>query len=215
VRRLRSEDFADKVIVTTIQKLGLALDDNSKRNKQRSSNGQPTYKEQLTGLKDKRIVFIFDECHRSQFGDNHRAIKAFFPRAQLFGFTGTPIFEVNASLQKIENTQASMRTTADLFEKQLHAYTITHAIEDRNVLRFHVDYFKPKLEAEGTPPGPEKRYRNGPSLRPSWPSMTPPPPVAASMRSSPPPRSMTPSSITACSRPCRRKRSAAIWASNR
>ncbi|MCT0202148.1 type I restriction endonuclease subunit R [Synechococcus sp. CS-603] len=154
VRRLRSEDFADKVIVTTIQKLGLALDDNSKRNKQRSSNGQPTYKEQLTGLKDKRIVFIFDECHRSQFGDNHRAIKAFFPRAQLFGFTGTPIFEVNASLQKIENTQASMRTTADLFEKQLHAYTITHAIEDRNVLRFHVDYFKPKLEAEGTPPRP-------------------------------------------------------------
>ena len=144
VRRLLSEDYADKVIVTTIQKLGLALDENSKRNKQRSKNGQTTYKEQLEALKDKRIVFIFDECHRSQFGDNHKAIKAFFPRAQLFGFTGTPIFEANATSQKIEDTQASMRTTADLFQKQLHAYTITHAIEDGNVLRFHVDYFKPE-----------------------------------------------------------------------
>lgn len=144
VRRLLSEDYADKVIVTTIQKLGLALDENSRRNKQRSKNGQATYKEQLEALTDKRIVFIFDECHRSQFGDNHKAIKAFFPKAQLFGFTGTPIFEANASLQKIEDTQASMRTTADLFQKQLHAYTITHAIEDGNVLRFHVDYFKPE-----------------------------------------------------------------------
>lgn len=144
VRRLLSEDYADKVIVTTIQKLGLALDENSKRNKQRSKNGQATYKEQLEALKDKRIVFIFDECHRSQFGENHKAIKEFFPRAQLFGFTGTPIFEANASQQKIEDTQASMRTTVDLFQKQLHAYTITHAIEDGNVLRFHVDYFKPE-----------------------------------------------------------------------
>ena len=144
VRRLLSEDYADKVIVTTIQKLGLALDENSKRNKQRTKNGQATYKEQLEALKDKRIVFIFDECHRSQFGENHKAIKAFFPKAQLFGFTGTPIFEANAASQKIEDNQASMRTTADLFEKQLHAYTITHAIEDGNVLRFHVDYFKPE-----------------------------------------------------------------------
>jgi type I restriction enzyme, R subunit len=144
VRRLLSEDYADKVIVTTIQKLGLALKENSKHNKQHSKKGQTTYKEQLAALKDKRIVFIFDECHRSQFGENHRAIKAFFPKAQLFGFTGTPIFEANASLQKIEDTQASMRTTADLFQKQLHAYTITHAIEDGNVLRFHIDYFMPE-----------------------------------------------------------------------
>ena len=144
VRRLLSDDYADKVIVTTIQKLGLALDENSKRNKQRSKAGQATYKQQLEALTDKRIVFIFDECHRSQFGENHQAIKAFFPRAQLFGFTGTPIFEANASLQKIEDTQASMRTTVDLFQNQLHAYTITHAIEDGNVLRFHVDYFKPE-----------------------------------------------------------------------
>jgi type I restriction enzyme R subunit len=144
VRRLLSEDYADKVIVTTIQKLGLALDENSKRNKQRSKNDKPTYKEMLAPLSDKRIVFIFDECHRSQFGENHKAIKEFFPRAQLFGFTGTPIFDANASLQKITDTQASMRTTADLFQKQLHAYTITHAIEDGNVLRFHIDYFKPE-----------------------------------------------------------------------
>ncbi len=142
VRRLLSEDYADKVIVTTIQKLGLALDEGSKRNKQRARSGQPTYKELLEALKDQRIVFIFDECHRSQFGENHKAIKEFFPRAQLFGFIGTPIFEANASLQKIEDTQASMRTTDDLFQQQLHAYTITHAIEDGNVLRFHVDYFK-------------------------------------------------------------------------
>jgi len=148
VRRLLSEDYADKVIVTTIQKLGLALDETSKRNQQRKKNDQPTYKEQLEALKDKRIVFIFDECHRSQFGENHKAIKEFFPKAQLFGFTGTPIFEANASLQKIEDTQASMRTTVDLFQKQLHAYTITHAIDDGNVLRFHIDYFKPKPNCE-------------------------------------------------------------------
>ena len=154
VRRLRSEDYADKVIVTTIQKLGLALDEDSKRNKQRKRNDQPTYKELLEPLRDKRIVFIFDECHRSQFGANHQAIKEFFPRAQLFGFTGTPIFDKNATLQKIEDEQASMRTTQDLFQKELHAYTITHAIEDKNVLRFHVDYFKPKQDAGKQAPRP-------------------------------------------------------------
>ncbi|MBO0989870.1 type I restriction endonuclease subunit R [Delftia sp. SD018] len=147
VRRLLSEDYADKVIVTTIQKLGLALDENSKRNKQRTKNGQVTYKEQLEALKDKRIVFIFDECHRSQFGENHKAIRTFFPEAQLFGFTGTPIFggpKGNASRVKIDGEVASYQTTEELFQKQLHAYTITHAIEDGNVLRFHVDYFKPE-----------------------------------------------------------------------
>jgi type I restriction enzyme R subunit len=144
VRRLLSEDYADKVIVTTIQKLGLALDEGGKRNKQRKKNDLPTYKELLEPLRDKRIVFIFDECHRSQFGENHKAIKEFFPKAQLFGFTGTPIFEANASFQKIEGNAASMRTTVDLFQKELHAYTITHAIEDANVLRFHIDYFKPE-----------------------------------------------------------------------
>jgi len=144
VRRLVSDDYADKVIVCTIQKLGLALDENSKRNKQQKTDGKKSFKEQLEPLRDKRIAFIFDECHRSQFGENHKAIKEFFPRAQLFGFTGTPIFDQNAAQQKIEDTQASMKTTEDLFQQRLHTYTITHAIEDGNVLRFHVDYFKPQ-----------------------------------------------------------------------
>ena len=141
VSRLLSEDYADKVIVTTIQKLGLALDETNKKN----------YKAQLDPLRNKRIVFIFDECHRSQFGENHKAIKEFFPNAQLFGFTGTPIFEENAGSQKIEDEQASMKTTEDLFQKQLHAYTISHAIEDGNVLRFHVDYFKPESQDTKAP----------------------------------------------------------------
>jgi type I restriction enzyme, R subunit len=136
VRRLLSNDYADKVIVTTIQKLGLALDGHNKRK----------YAERLKPLQHKRMAFIFDECHRSQFGDNHQTIKDFFPKAQLFGFTGTPIFQTNSSAVKIEAQQASSKTTQDLFQQQLHAYTITHAIEDRNVLKFHIDYFK----GEGT-----------------------------------------------------------------
>lgn len=134
VRRLRSDDYANKVIVTTIQKLSLALDANNRNN----------YKEQLEPLSQKRVVFIFDECHRSQFGENHKTIKEFFPRAQLFGFTGTPIFEENAIYRQIEGQQASYRTTVDLFQRQLHAYTITHAIDDENVLRFHIDYYIPE-----------------------------------------------------------------------
>jgi type I restriction enzyme R subunit len=136
VRRLLSTDYADKVIVTTIQKLGIALDSTYKKN----------YKERLEPLSDKRIVFIFDECHRSQFGENHKAIKEFFPNAQLFGFTGTPIFEQNATYRQITGEEETLKTTDAIFEKQLHAYTITHAIDDRNVLKFHIDYFK----GEGT-----------------------------------------------------------------
>lgn len=133
VNRMLSTNYADKVIVTTIQKLGLALDGSRKKN----------YKEELKSLSKERVVFIFDECHRSQFGDNHKAIKEFFPEAQLFGFTGTPIFEENASYQTIEGETASYKTTKDVFQQELHSYTITNAIEDRNVLRFRVDYFKP------------------------------------------------------------------------
>ncbi len=142
VKRLLSTDYTDKVIVTTIQKLGLALDENSNRNKKQADKGVQTYKERLNPLKDKRIVFIFDECHRSQFGENHKAIKEFFPNAQLFGFTGTPIFDENATYSIREGEYASYKTTEDIFQQRLHAYTITHAIEDKNVLRFHIDYFK-------------------------------------------------------------------------
>lgn len=142
VRRLLSTDYADKVIVTTIQKLGLALDANSNRNKKKAEKGVKTYKERLKPLKDKRIVFIFDECHRSQFGDNHQAIKEFFPNAQLFGFTGTPIFDENATYSTREGENAFYKTTKDVFQQPLHTYTITNAIDDKNVLRFHIDYFK-------------------------------------------------------------------------
>ena len=143
VRRLLSDDYADKVIVTTIQKLGLALDENSKYNRRNIDQGRSTFKQRLKSLRDKRMVFIFDECHRSQFGENHRAIKEFFPNSQLFGFTGTPIFEENATARQIEGDVATHRTTEDLFQERLHTYTITHAINDQNVLRFHVEYYKP------------------------------------------------------------------------
>jgi len=150
VRRLISDDYTDKVIVTTIQKLGLALDDTSKYNKQEKKNCKSTFKQLLEPLRNKRMVFIFDECHRSQFGMNHKLIKNFFPNAQLFGFTGTPIFSENATVRQIAGNDQTLSTTKDLFQNELHAYTITHAIEDKNVLRFHVDYYKP----DGTPPQP-------------------------------------------------------------
>ncbi|UBZ10944.1 type I restriction endonuclease subunit R [Leeuwenhoekiella palythoae] len=142
VRRMLSTDYADKIIVTTIQKLGLALNQNSKRNRKQREDNKETYYDRLAPLRDKRMVFIFDECHRSQFGDNHDAIKEFFPKAQLFGFTGTPIFEENATYKTVEGNEATYKTTEDVFQNELHAYTITHAIEDKNVLRFHIDYFK-------------------------------------------------------------------------
>jgi len=134
VRRLLSTDYADKVIVTTIQKLGLALDSTNHKN----------YIERLDPLSKKRVVFIFDECHRSQFGENHKAITKFFTNAQLFGFTGTPIFDENANYSIREGEEASYKTTASIFGNELSAYTITHAIEDKNVLKFHIDYFKGK-----------------------------------------------------------------------
>jgi type I restriction enzyme R subunit len=141
VNRIVSEDYTDKVIVTTIQKLGLALDGSSRRN----------YKDRLDGLRNKRMVFIFDECHRSQFGDNHQTIRDFFPKAQLFGFTGTPIFEKNATYQQVEGQQGRYRTTDDLFQRCLHQYTITHAIDDQNVLKFRVDYYKPEADQQAQP----------------------------------------------------------------
>jgi len=140
VKRLLSNDYSDKIIVTTIQKLGLALDENS--NKTNKKGKTVNYKEQLKVLSDKRIAFIFDECHRSQFGENHKAIKEFFPKAQMFGFTGTPIFKENSTYRQIDGEVASMKETKDIFQNELHTYTITHAIEDRNVLSFHIDYFE-------------------------------------------------------------------------
>lgn len=111
-----------KLILTTIQKLNNAI-------------GNGRYQSSMVPLRDKRLVFIFDECHRSQFGDTHKRITEFFPNSQLFGFTGTPIFADNA----LKN-QLGKRTTKDLFEDCLHKYVITDAIRDQNVLRFSVEY---------------------------------------------------------------------------
>ncbi|MEH1937132.1 MAG: DEAD/DEAH box helicase family protein [Nostoc sp.] len=79
------------------------------------------------------MVFIFDECHRSQFGETHKNIVKFFTQAQMFGFTGTPIFADNAA-----SNQHGKRTTKDLFQECLHKYVITNAIADENVLKFSV-----------------------------------------------------------------------------
>ncbi|MCX6808917.1 MAG: type I restriction endonuclease subunit R [Candidatus Berkelbacteria bacterium] len=112
------EDKNRKLIVTTIQKLDIAI-------------GREHYLRKLDYLVNKKVVIIFDECHRSQFGQTHARIKAFFKQAQLFGFTGTPIFA--------ENNVGGV-TTADVFDNCLHKYIITNAISDNNVLGFAVEY---------------------------------------------------------------------------
>lgn len=110
-----------KIIITTIQKLSTFIKKNA---------GHAVF--------DKHVVIIFDECHRSQFGDMHLAITKYFRKYHLFGFTGTPIFAANAGASKNPN----LRTTAQAFGDQLHTYTIVDAINDRNVLPFRVDYTK-------------------------------------------------------------------------
>ena len=118
--------FSDEtpLIVTTLQKLNTAI-------------SQGKYAGKMEALADKRMVFIFDECHRSQFGDTHRRIKAYFPNVQMFGFTGTPIFAQNAAKNAL-----GLRTTKDLFDKCLHKYVVTDAIRDENVLKFAVEYIR-------------------------------------------------------------------------
>ena len=114
----------NKLIVTTIQKLNTAI--SNKR-----------YLSRMKTMKEKRIVFIFDECHRSQFGKTHEEIKKFFANSQMFGFTGTPIFEENSG-----TNEYGKRTTAMLFDKVLHKYVITDAIRDENVLKFSIEYIR-------------------------------------------------------------------------
>lgn len=112
----------EKLIVTTIQKLNTAI-------------SKLRHEKKMAALKDKRIVFIFDECHRSHFGETHKRIKNYFTNAQFFGFTGTPVFEKNAN-----KSETIARTTKDLFDDCLHKYVITDAIKDENVLKFSVEY---------------------------------------------------------------------------
>ena len=118
----KGEAKNSKLIVTTIQKLNTAI-------------SKIRYETKMADLKDKRIIFIFDECHRSQFGETHERIKKFFNNCQMFGFTGTPIFADNAN-----KNEHGKRTTKDLFEDCLHKYVITDAIKDENVLKFSVEY---------------------------------------------------------------------------
>jgi len=111
-----------KLTVTTIQKLNNAI-------------MKGNHRKAIQHLVDKRIVFIFDECHRSQFGETHKRITGFFKNIQLFGFTGTPIFAMNAYANEL-----GKRTTHDLFGECLHKYVITDAIKDQNVLKFNIEY---------------------------------------------------------------------------
>ena len=126
-------DDSRPLMITTIQKLNTAI-------------SKARFKSQIEKLKEEKIVFIFDECHRSQFGDTHKRITNFFTNHQLFGFTGTPIFVKNA------HRENSLKyTTKMLFDDCLHQYVITDAIRDENVLKFSIEYynvFKQKEEIE-------------------------------------------------------------------
>ncbi len=113
------KDINRPLIVTTIQKMANAVK-------------SPRYEKIMDQYRDEKVIFIIDECHRSQFGDMHKAINKHFHQAQYFGFTGTPRFE--------ENKSQDGRVTADLFEKCLHHYLIKDAIHDQNVLGFSVEY---------------------------------------------------------------------------
>lgn len=116
-QQLESKDC--HIIITTIQKLDIFI---------RKNKRHPVFQE--------HVVLIFDECHRSQFGDMHQAITQAFRNYHLFGFTGTPIFSVNAG----SSGKPHMRTTAQAFGDKLHTYTIVNAIDDGNVLPFRIDY---------------------------------------------------------------------------
>lgn len=113
------KDKNTQLIVTTIQKMAIAVTN-------------PKYESVMSMYKDEKVIFIIDECHRSQFGEMHKSIVKYFTKAQFFGFTGTPRFRENASQDN--------RTTADLFDKCVHSYLIKEAINDHNVLGFHVEY---------------------------------------------------------------------------
>ena len=148
-----TKDLVEKItsdaplIITTIQKLNTAI------NKRR-------HEAAMSILKNERIVFIFDECHRSQFGETHKNIVKFFPNAQLFGFTGTPIFADNA----VTNDHGK-RTTKDLFTDCLHRYVITNAIADENVLKFSVEYWGKLKRKDGTltaDPKPNRGFYENP-----------------------------------------------------
>lgn len=118
------KDKNRQLIITTIQKMATAVN-------------KPQYAKVLGAYREEKVVFIIDECHRSQFGDMHNDIVRHFKNAQFFGFTGTPRFEVNGKTQG-----RVVQTTKTLFGECLHSYLIKNAIFDNNVLGFHVEYIK-------------------------------------------------------------------------
>ena len=119
-----------KIIITTIQKLNCAVK-------------KDYYNQHLQAIRDKKIVMIFDECHRSQFGESHKNIVNFFKNHQIFGFTGTPIFVENAKQDK---------TTKEIFGECLHKYLIKDAIADENVLGFLVEYYQGQQDVDTMSP---------------------------------------------------------------
>ena len=125
-KQIDSSDSKSKIIITTIQKLTHFV-----------------HKNQQHGIYQKEVVMIFDECHRSQFGQMHRDITKKFKKYYIFGFTGTPIFPEN-----IVAGSSLLRTTEDVFGRQLHTYTIVDAIRDHNVLPFRLDYISTIREKE-------------------------------------------------------------------
>jgi type I restriction enzyme R subunit len=127
VLKKQLEDPNARIIITTIQKLTVLI----KKYKNHASFNQ-------------HVVIIFDECHRSQFGDMHIAITKTFKKYHLFGFTGTPIFAVNSS----STNKPHLRTTEQAFGTRLHTYTIVDAITDKNVLPFRIDYISTMKEQE-------------------------------------------------------------------
>ena len=122
IKRFNSDK---KIILTTIQKLNTAVK-------------KDYYSKRIESMRDKKVVMIFDECHRSHFGECHKNIVHFFRNLQIFGFTGTPIFAENAKQEL---------TTHDVFGECLHKYMIKDAIADENVLGFLVEYYNGKLDA--------------------------------------------------------------------
>ncbi len=135
------KDKTATIIITTIQKLTIVL-------KKKTDD-------ELRELLNENVVLIFDECHRSQFGDMHKLVSKSFRKYMMFGFTGTPIFAENA----MKYGKGGLQTTAQVFggeldargqhTRPLHTYTIVDAIRDKNVLKFHVDYIKTMKEKEG------------------------------------------------------------------
>lgn len=127
VLKKQIEDPNARIIITTIQKLSIFVEKNKRH---------PSF--------NQHFVIIFDECHRSQFGEMHTAIKKNFKKYYMFGFTGTPIFAVNAS----SGGRIDLKTTEQAFGEKLHTYTIVDAITDKNVLPFRIDYISTMKEQE-------------------------------------------------------------------